>query len=184
MPFDIRAVSFVLLMGCAAHRASPGATRPSPAPTTPDRASLASTSPSQEPAQNNRDRYVGHRVGVEIHHAAQPTAGRFELPPDLAYVAHISFADGHDYITATERGALTILIAREGRVVSDLRLPRMADLILHPGCTSGESDAEFIAVVPAHACDNADEVSPSKLWERRGATLVPSSAEATCFCMP
>lgn len=185
VPFDIRALSCVLLMGCSAHRASPAATGPSPTPETPEVGSHASLLSWEEPAaaQNNRDRYVGHRVGVEIHHAGQPTFGRLELPPDLAYVAHISFADGHDYITATERGALTILVAREGRVVRDLRLVGMANLVLHSGCTSGESDAELLALVPAHACEGADEVSPSKLWERRGSTLVPSFAQATCFCM-
>lgn len=99
-------------------------------------------------------------------------------------MAHISFADGYVYITTTERGALTVLIAGDGQVVHDIRLPGMADQVLDPSCTSNESDAEFVAMVPAHACDSADHISPTRLWERQGLSLVPSSAHVDCFCIP
>lgn len=125
---------------------------------------------------------MGHRVGVEIHHPAQSTIGRFELPRDLAYVGHISFADGFVYITTTERGALTVLIAADGRVVGDLRIPGMADHVLDASCTSDESDAEFVALVPVH-CGGGDQISPARLWERQGPSLVPSSVSVDCFCI-
>lgn len=128
-----------------------------------------------------RGRFVGRNIGYQLIHIGHPSVGQITLPEGLVRRSNINFADGHRVVSATEDGALIILLTdRDGVVLDDVTLPGLAQSALVADCGG---DAAVLGVVDVDACPQEDAgAQATSAFEVREGRLERHDEPAECDC--